>query len=336
MSVDPVQLGREVVGACLARGFALAGVAAAEASQRGEAFRAWLAEGKCGDMEYLRVDVPVRTDIRRLIPGCRSVVMVADRYGARGEAAEAREAGVGRIARYARGRDYHAAMKRRLHGVADGLRARFPGARFRAFVDTAPVMEREQAVRAGLGWIGKHTLLIHPRLGSWLLLGGIATTLHLEAEPGGGGPVADHCGACTRCIDACPTGAIAPYTVDARRCISYLTIERRGAIDPSLHAAMGDWIFGCDVCQEVCPHNGPAPAGGRGGRGSEGGVNAAYAPRRRGFDLLEVLGWTEADRRRAFATSAMKRATLGMMKRNAAIALANARRAAGGTGDSVD
>src|SRR5262249_20142541 len=137
----------------------------------------------------------------------------------------------------------------------DSLRERFPAEQFRAFVDTAPVMEREHAARAGLGWIGKHTLIIHPRLGSYMLLGGVLTTMDIPA-PAAQRRVTDHCGTCTRCIDACPTAAITPYSVDATRCISYLTIEHRGEIDPALHEGIGDWLFGCDVCQEVCPHNG--------------------------------------------------------------------------------
>ncbi|TVQ76079.1 MAG: tRNA epoxyqueuosine(34) reductase QueG, partial [Phycisphaeraceae bacterium] len=160
-------------------------------------------------------------------------------------------------------------------------------------------------------------LLIHPRRGSWLLLGGIVTTLELvpprtqRVEP-------DRCGSCTRCIDACPTDAITPYRVDASRCISYLTIEHRPPIQREFFEAMGDWIFGCDICQEVCPHNSV-----RSGKVPTGRAHPAYAERTGSFDLLEVLGWTEEDRRVAFAKSALKRAKLDMMKRNAVIAAGN-------------
>jgi epoxyqueuosine reductase len=222
------------------------------------------------------------------------------------------------VARYARGRDYHVVMKKRLHALADALRARFAGEEFRAFVDTAPVLEREYAARAGLGWIGRNSLLIHPRVGSYVLLGGLLTTMELEA-PLEQTVVADHCGTCTRCVEACPTGAIAgggERSVDASRCISYLTIERRLPVAEEFHRAMGDWVYGCDVCQEVCPHNSA-----REGPGVM--VREEYAPSRRGFDLLGVLGWTEEDRRREFGGSAMKRATLAMMKRNAVIAVGN-------------
>jgi len=184
-------------------------------------------------------------------------------------------------------------------------------------------MEREHALRAGLGWIGKHTLLINPRLGSWMFLGGIAMSLDAAAPPEQEA-VTDHCGTCTRCIDACPTDAIEPYSVDARRCISYLTIEHREGIDPDLAGKVGDWIFGCDICQEVCPHNSPRPAG---AELSEAGVREEYRSDRSSFSLLEVLGWDEDDRRARLRGSAMKRAKLGMFKRNATIVQANQGRA---------
>ena len=201
--------------------------------------------------------------------------------------------------------------------MCDALAAEHPGESFRAFVDTAPVMERELALRAGLGWIGKHTLLIHPRVGSYLLLGGVMTTLEISDAAAKVEP--DHCGTCTRCIDACPTGAITPYSVDARRCISYLTIERRGEIDESLQAKVGEWIFGCDVCQEVCPHNSVRPA-----RSDVGVAHESYAPTREMLDAIEVLSWTEEDRRRELAGTAMTRAKLEMLKRNALIVVGNA------------
>jgi epoxyqueuosine reductase len=252
---------------------------------------------------------------------------VADLYARRGESEDAvLPRGHGRIARYARGRDYHVVMKKRLHALADRLRQEFPGAEFRAFVDTAPVLEREYAQRAGLGWIGKHTLLLDPRLGSYLLLGGLFTTLELEA-PADQVVVSDHCGACTRCIEACPTQAITERSVDATRCISYLTIERRLPISPELRAGLGDWLFGCDICQEVCPHNSRRPAG-----AAVGEARPEYAAGRSSFDLLEVLGWDEAARSRAFTGSAMKRATLAMMKRNAVIVAGNQIRQRGDAG----
>ncbi len=293
-------------------------------------------------MDYLARNIEERLDPRRLLPGACSIVMVADLYQSRAGAPDTPgRAGApnqdhphGRIARYARGRDYHVIIKERLHHLCDVLRERHSDAGFRSFVDTAPVLEREYAARAGIGWAAKHTLIINPRLGSYMLLGGVLTTLDLEPPPEQE-TITDHCGTCTRCIDACPTGAITPYSVDASRCISYLTIERRGPIDPGFFEAIGDRLLGCDACQEVCPHNSPkgeraaeqpATAGERRSRAADfgnGAVREDYVPRRESFDLLEVLGWTAEDRSRELSGSAMKRATLAMLKRNALIALGN-------------
>lgn len=302
---------------CLDHGFALAGVCDAGPSVRAGELRAWLDAGKHGSMDWLARHADLRADPARLLDGARSVVMVADLYETRSVDWNDRvEAGRGRVARYARGDDYHNTMKKRLHAVCDAFRGEHPEAGFRAFVDTAPVPERELAARAGLGWIGKHTLLIHPRLGSWMLLGGFLTTLDLGPA---GEAIADHCGSCTRCIDACPTDAITPYSVDAGRCISYLTIERRSPIDEAFHGAMGDWVFGCDICQEVCPHNSPRP----GEQGDRGEVGPGLNTRAGSFDLLEVLGWEAADRAERLRGSAMKRATIAMWRRNAAIVAGN-------------
>lgn len=308
-----------VIALCQAEGFALAGVCAARASDYAEAWRGWLAEGKHGSMAWLGEHADIRADPAEFFPGAESIVMVGDQYARRGEMDEVR-AGEGRVARYARGKDYHKVMKKRLFAVADALRDRFPGHEFRAFVDTAPIFEREHAVRAGLGWVGKHSLLIHPRIGSYVLLGGIITTLPIAPTDE---VVADHCGTCTRCIDACPTDAITPYSVDARRCIAYLTIERRETIAAEFHEPMGAWLFGCDVCQEVCPHNSPRQEG-----AEVGAAHSAYQPTRTGFDLLEVLGWTPGDRGAVLSGSSMKRATLDMLRRNAVIAAGNRLRGA--------
>jgi len=316
-----------VLRRCRELGFARAGIAPAEATAYEAELRQWLAAGKHGEMGYLKRHEELLVDPRRVMPGARSIVCVADRYAV-GEGAEAfgrkgrdgakgnceGEGPRGRIARYARGEDYHVVMKKRLHQLCDELGGRFPGEQFRACVDTAPLLEREYARRAGIGAIGKHTLLIEPGVGSYLLLGEVLTTLELAPSE----PVErDICGRCRRCIEACPTEAIALWSVDASRCISYLTIEHRRAIDGDLFSGMGDRIFGCDVCQEVCPHNQPTLSKG------EAAINPAYARRREGFDLLKVLDWREEDRRAAFVKSAMRRATLEMMKRNALIAAGN-------------
>ncbi|MFK7758833.1 MAG: tRNA epoxyqueuosine(34) reductase QueG [Phycisphaerales bacterium] len=305
----------ELIQRAAENGFALAGVCGVERSRWGSELIAWLNESKHGEMGWLNEHTDLRINPSDLIEHAQSVLMVADLYASRSDNTDTPlDEGQGRIARYARGQDYHKIMKKRLFELADELRGRHPDAGFKVFVDTAPVLERELALRAGMGWIGKHTLMIHPREGSYFLLGGIMTTLKLDdsqlqtIEP-------DHCGTCTRCIDACPTQAITPYSVDARKCISYLTIEHRSEIDPELAAKVGDWIYGCDICQEVCPHNSL--------REDAAQINHSYASDRDRFDLLEVLGWSEDDRREAFKGSAMKRAKLDMMKRNARIVARN-------------
>ena len=298
------------------RGLALAGAGLIGPASREESLRSWVADGKHGDMAFMADQLGDRLAPERVLPGARSVLMVGDLYAARDDwQADPDHDRRGRIGRYARGRDYHHVIKRRLHDLADALRERFPGEEFRTFTDSAPVLERDHAVAVGLGWVGKHTRVIHPKLGSWMVLGGFFTTLVLE-QPPGQAIQTDACGTCTRCIDACPTDAITPYSVDATKCISYLTIERRGPIDERHWSGMGDWIAGCDVCQEVCPHNSRRATGVL--------ARDQYTPRRIGFDLLDLLCWDEATRRARFAGSALKRITLPMMKRNALIAAGNA------------
>lgn len=315
MTTDRRDLTRMVLDECAALGFAAAGICAAVATEHAAAIRGWLEAGKNGEMDYLARHLDKRLDPALLVDGARALICVADVYATgTADTAEDPPQGLGRIARYARGRDYHTVIKRRLHALCDRLDAVQPGATYKACVDTAPILEREHAQRAGIGATGKHTLLIDPERGSYLLLGLVVTTLDLE--PSAAAP-SDPCGTCTRCIDACPTEAITPWSVDATKCISYLTIEHRSPIDAGFHEAVGEWIFGCDICQEVCPHNQPTDR-----RGTVE-PNPAYAPRRAGFDLMDVLNWTEDDRRAAFVTSAMKRARLDMMKRNALIVAAN-------------
>ena len=311
-SADPRQAAREALEICEQLGLALCGVAPAEPIDHSSEFRRWLSEGMHGEMVWMAEHVQQRLDPRQRLPGARSILCVADRYAGGPDGPSPSRSG--RVARYARGDDYHVVMKRRLHALCDALRGRYPQEQFVACVDTAPVFEREHAFRAGLGYISKNTMLIEPAVGSYLLLGEVITTLPLEIN---GRPMEDHCGTCTRCLDACPTQALTPWRLDSNRCISYHTIELRGEIDPQYHESIGEWIFGCDICQEVCPHNGPTP------RTSAAPVHPAYAPRHSSFDLLEVLGWSEEDRRSAFTRSAMKRAKLWMMKRNAIIVAGN-------------
>lgn len=312
----------EIVQACLALGFSGAGVCRAEPASRPDSLKSWIDQGRHGSMDWLAEYMDQRLDVRTLIPGraVRSVIMVADAYAAPTEEAPiALAPGSGRVSKYARGHDYHRVIRRRLHQLADRLRTRASGEEFRSFVDTGPVLEREHAARAGLGFIGKHTLLIDLHRGSYLLLGGIATTLELEPT-GSDHSGSDHCGHCTRCIDACPTQAIEPYLVDARRCISYLTIEHEGPIEVGLQRRMGEWIFGCDVCQDVCPFN-------QASHGRSQRINAAYHERPAlaagVLDLGRVMNWSAEDRRVTLTVSAGKRATLEMLRRNAIIAAGN-------------
>mgnify|MGYP001807066164 CR=1 FL=1 len=301
-------------------GFVAGGVAPAIATVYESEYLSWLAEGQHGQMNYLERHIDVRMDPRVLLPGAKSIICVADRHAQHSrlkqsdEPLESPQGRRGKVARYAQGKDYHKIIKRRLFRLVDWLKENFVEAEFKVCVDTAPLLEREHAQRAGLGSVGKNTLLLRPGEGSYLLLGAVVTTLEIEPtkfEP------EDPCGSCTRCIDACPTEAIKPWSVDASRCISYLTIEHRSSIEESFYAPMGDWIFGCDVCQEVCPHNQPTR------RSSHLASYADYEPVNRDFDLLEVLGWDALDRQKAFKSSSMKRARLDMMRRNAVILAGN-------------
>src|SRR5262249_25691253 len=221
------------------------------------------------------------------------------------------------VARYAWGRDYHDVMVPKLERLADYLRAACD-ARSRAYVDTGPVLERDMAQRAGLGWIGKNTMLLHPALGSWFFIGVLLTTAELEHDAA----LPDRCGSCRACLDVCPTGAfVAPYVLDARRCISYLTIEHRGTIEPGLHEGMGQWQFGCDLCQSVCPWNRKAPVP----------REAAFLPASSYPGAQELLEMSDEEFGRRFRGTALSRPKAAGMRRNVAIALENALRPTRGT-----
>jgi epoxyqueuosine reductase len=251
MTLAAATLTESVKALALELGFDLVAIGPADPPEHGPAFRGWVEAGHAGTMGYLERRLEERLDPRRVLPGGRSVVCVALNYH-QGEGADPSWRPV---ARYAWGRDYHEVIGPRLERLAAHL-AEAGGARSRGYVDTGPVLERDLAARAGLGWIGKNTMLLHPRLGSWFFIGVLLTTADLAHDA----PVHDRCGSCRACLDACPTGAFAaPYVLDARRCISYLTIEHRGEIDPALHHGMTGWQFGCDACQEVCPWNRKAP-----------------------------------------------------------------------------
>lgn len=333
-------------------GFDRAGVATLEPIERGGVYLRWLAGGGHASMGYLERRVEERLEPARILAGARSVLCVAVVYHplageAEGEAAEdgAGEGGAGedgagedwaggseamaeptgdlwpRVARYARGRDYHNLMGKRLRRLARRLREEFPGADTRAYVDTGPVLERELAARAGLGVAGKNTCLLSRDDGSWFLLGELFTTLDLAPDE----PLADLCGRCTRCLDACPTGALPePYRLEAERCISYWTIEHRGAVPAEVRSSLGDWVFGCDVCQDVCPWNlrweGRAD---RGGRRPADHPDLRLPEGRGRLDLAGLLGIGEEEYEETFRGSAMKRARRVGLKRNAALAMGN-------------
>ncbi|UCE86227.1 MAG: tRNA epoxyqueuosine(34) reductase QueG [Deltaproteobacteria bacterium] len=315
--------GRDEVKALAgAVGFDLAGVARAQPTPETEFLREWVARGYAGEMHYIGRRLEERVDPRRVFEGLRSIVAVGLVYDPGPRPAPA--PGTADVARYAGGEDYHEVLRDRLEALASALAARAERPiRTRAYVDTGPVQERVFAARAGLGWIGKNTCLIHPRLGSYLFLGVLLTDLALEPDA----PEPDHCGTCRLCLDACPTDAfVAPYVLDARRCLSYTTIEQRGAIDAALREAHGDRLFGCDVCQEVCPWNArprrEVPA-------DPAGLRARLAPRPEWVRpaLVWLLGLREEAWRRATRRTALRRAKFRGLLRNALVV-------AGNSGDS--
>ncbi len=300
-------------------GFDAAGVAALEPSEQGEALRRWLARGEHASMAWMARRTEVRENPARLLEGARSALCVALQYHPL--AGEPEPAGDlwPRVARYARGRDYHDVMGRRLKVLAARIRDAFPGCATRPYVDTGPILERELAARAGLGVQGKNTQLLSRDRGSWFLLGELLLTLDLGDGPQVREQPADLCGRCTRCLEACPTGALyEPYRLDSNRCISYWTIEHRGDLPAAAREMIGDWVFGCDVCQEVCPWN-DRP---RSGTPLAGDHPELRLPRARAE--LDLAGLLELDREgyvERFRASPMKRAKLEGLKRNAAVAM---------------
>jgi len=261
-------------------------------------------------MRYLARRVESRVDLRTWLPWAQTVIVVAARYE-QDPPQKPMDTPRGQVARYAWGEDYHVVMKKRLGDLVELIRAHW-GTSFEAkvCVDTSAITERELAAAAGIGWIGKNTLVLNSGIGSYFFLGEIITDLDLAIDS----PEPDHCGTCTRCLDACPTAALtAPYQMDARRCISYLTIEHRGDIDPALAEQIGGWVFGCDICQEVCPFNNDVPDG-----EARTAVDTAYPP------IIEIERWSNAQYEKHVNGRAIDRATLDMWKRNARIAAVNA------------
>jgi epoxyqueuosine reductase len=258
--MSPEARSREIKARAAALGFDAAGIATLERNAHATELDRWLAAGYAGTMTYLHRQATKRNEPQRIMPEATVAVVTLTNYfhddadsrpaPDHPSAADGRPV---RIAQYARSEDYHGVLERRLDRLAAAIRDTGPGVRTRCYVDAGPVPERELAQRAGLGWIGKNMMLIHPRVGSFTFIGVILTDASLAPDL----PFeADRCGSCRRCLDACPTGAfLAPHVMDARRCISYLTIEHRGAFTESEQTMVADWLFGCDVCQDVCPWN---------------------------------------------------------------------------------
>jgi len=292
-------------------GFDLAGACPAVRPPRIDRFRQWLAAGCAGEMGYLVDRVEAYEHPRRVLDGVRSLLMLGTNY--RTVEPTPTAPGQGKISRYAWGNDYHDVIHARLRRLAEFHRRLTPQARLRGVVDTAPLLEREFAVLAGLGWIGKNTLLVNERLGSWLFLAALLTSERLDYdEP----HAADRCGACRACLDACPAGALTDaYQLDARRCTSYLTVELRGPVPPELRPVQGDRLFGCDVCQEVCPWNRRTPVTDEAAFYPADGVNPAGP--------AELLRLDDAEFRRRFRHTPLWRARRRGLLRSAAIVLGN-------------
>jgi epoxyqueuosine reductase len=304
-------------------GFDASGVAPAEAPLAGERFTDWIERGRAGEMEWLKrrdeQGTLLRSGVRVAIPWARSVIVCAMNYNAEApRSTDAAEPGEGWIARYAwsgadgRPVDYHDDLLGRLRGLEAALRERMP-CETRCYVDTGPLVERTAAVEAGIGWVGKNTCVIRQGTGSWMLMGVIVTSLELHGTVE---LAQDRCGSCTRCIDACPTEAlVAPRQMDASLCIAYLTIEKKGAIAEELRGPMGRQVFGCDICQDVCPWNRKAPVAVKDGLETRGElVNPA---------LEWLAGLDAAGFRRLFQGSPLERTGKKRLHRNVAIAMGN-------------
>lgn len=315
METETTDLTRRLKKEALRLGFDACGVSRAETlTPESERLRNWLDKGMNGTMRWMENHFLKRTDPRILVPGARSVVSVLQNYYNPIRLSDSPE--LGRISRYALGDDYHEVMKEKLRGLMSWLQGEVADVNGRVFVDSAPIMDKAWAARAGLGWQGKHTNLINPKIGSWFFIGEMIVDTDLDPDS----PVSDMCGSCTRCIDACPTDAIIePYVVDANRCISYLTIEHRADdIDDDLRTRSGNWIFGCDVCQDVCPWN----------KFQKPSSEEAYEPRD-GILEIPLEDWanqTADEFRESFRKSPVKRTRWEGFSRNVRHALRNSKR----------
>ena len=296
-------------------GFQAVGIADADLAQAEGRLAEWLALGWHGEMDYMARHAALRTRAAELVPGTQRVIScrmdyagsLEDEWPALGDGRRAY------VARYARGRDYHKLLRTRLQRLADRMREAAGDFRYRVFADSAPVMEVELAARTGIGWRGKHTLLLSREAGSWFFLGDIYCDLPLPVDA----PATEHCGRCTKCLDICPTQAIrAPYRLDARRCISYLTIELKGSISPELRPLIGNRVYGCDDCQLVCPWNGFARISQEEDFRVRNGLDRA--------SLIELFAWSEQEFDERMRGSAIRRIGYERWLRNLAVGLGNA------------
>jgi len=310
---DSAPLAAQLRAEALRLGFSRIGITSLVEPPHHDAFRGWLARGLAGPLrEWLERHEPLRRSAVAILDGAASVVMLATDHATISDAQRC-PPGRGRVARYAWGDDYHDLLRARVNHLAAWLESRVPGCRTRGVVDSAPIAERDFAWAAGLGWFGKNTMLIDPKSGSYFLLTAFLTDVVLPADA----PLpTDHCGTCTACLDACPTGALPePGVLDAARCLSSLTVESQAPVALDLRPGMGNWIFGCDICQEVCPWNRHAP----------GSSEPTFQPRggEITLSLAELLGLDEQAFRKRFKGSAIKRAKRTGLLRSAAIALGN-------------
>lgn len=292
-------------------GFDLAGLTPALPIGDASLYQDWVRAGMAGAMGYLAdYRAERRMDPRSLLASAKSILCVAQLYsGPEPYSTEFNETDRGWISRYAWGDDYHDVLRGRLERVAGRLREHDAALEYKVCVDTAPLLERSYARMAGLGWIGKNTCLIHPAKGSWFFLGELLLSWDVEADE----PQPDRCGSCTACIDACPTDALTPYWLDARRCISYLTIELKGSVPEELRQGIGAHLFGCDICQDVCPWNRrPALA-----------TEPSFASRRASPSLARMAALTEAEFRNLFKGTPVSRARYRGFLRNVAVAIGN-------------
>ena len=294
-------------------GFTSIGIARAELLNEEENhLREWVSRGYHASMQWLERDIEKRIDVTKVLPNAKSVICVTLNYYSPSRHSE--NPNLGKISRYAWGDDYHAVLTQRLEKLYEFLKSEIPGVEGKIYVDTGPVMDKAWAVRAGIGWLGKHTNVITREFGSWVFLGEILIDAELEYDT----PMLDYCGNCTACLDACPTQAIVqPYVLDANKCISYLTIEHRSELPKEIVSNFQNWVYGCDICQEVCPWN----------RFQKETEEPAFQPRSENIAprLAELAEMTQEEFSRRFKKSPMKRTKHSGLTRNAKAVLESAR-----------